>query len=38
MVASYYVEGIGTTNQAAVAKYIDEQRAKEVTLYGYEDI
>ena len=27
---SYFVESIGTTNAAAVAKYIDEQRAKEV--------
>ena len=29
---SYYVESIGTTNLDAVAKYIDDQRAKEVTL------
>ncbi|WP_353486031.1 IS200/IS605 family transposase [Apilactobacillus xinyiensis] len=29
---SYYVESIGTTNQRAVAKYIDDQRAKEVKL------
>lgn len=26
---SYFVESIGTTNEAAVAKYIDEQRTKE---------
>jgi putative transposase len=26
---SYFVESIGTTNADAVAKYIDEQRAKE---------
>lgn len=26
---SYFVESIGTTNQNAVAKYIDDQRAKE---------
>ena len=29
---SYYVESIGTTNQQAVAKYIDDQRLKEVNL------
>lgn len=29
---SYFVESIGTTNQAAVAKYIDEQRIKEKRL------
>lgn len=29
---SYYVESIGTTNQDAVAKYIDDQRRKEVDL------
>lgn len=34
---SYYVESIGTTNQAAVAKYIDDQRAKEVRLNDRED-
>ena len=28
---SYYVESIGTTNQQAVAKYIDDQRKKEVS-------
>ncbi|MDR3271587.1 MAG: IS200/IS605 family transposase [Peptococcaceae bacterium] len=28
---SYFVESIGTTNQDAVAKYIDDQRKKEVT-------
>ena len=27
---SYFVETIGTTNEAAVAKYIDDQRKKEV--------
>lgn len=30
--SSYYVESIGTTNQQAVAKYIDDQRIKEVNL------
>lgn len=35
---SYYVESIGTTNEAAVAKYIDEQRIKEVMLDGHEDV
>ncbi|MHA3065299.1 IS200/IS605 family transposase [Lacticaseibacillus saniviri] len=34
---SYYVESIGTTNQAAVAKYIDEQRKKEVELDDSQD-
>ncbi|WP_282802512.1 IS200/IS605 family transposase [Secundilactobacillus kimchicus] len=29
---SYYVESIGTTNQKAVAKYIDDQRQKEVEI------
>lgn len=29
---SYFVESIGTTNQDAVAKYIDDQRKKEVNL------
>lgn len=29
---SYYVESIGTTNQQAVAKYIGDQRTKEVNL------
>ena len=28
--SSYYVETIGTTNQNAVAKYIDDQRKKEL--------
>ena len=28
---SYYVESIGTTNQQAVAKYIDDQRKKEAS-------
>ena len=28
--ASYYVESIGTTNQQAIAKYIDDQKKKEV--------
>ena len=28
--SSYYVETIGTTNQKAVAKYIDDQRKKEL--------
>lgn len=27
--SSYYVESIGTVNEQAVAKYIDDQRAKE---------
>jgi putative transposase len=34
---SYYVESIGTTNQAAVAKYIDEQRTKEVDINDFQD-
>ena len=29
---SYYVESIGTVNEQAVAKYIDDQRRKEVNL------
>lgn len=29
---SYYVESIGAVNEQAVAKYIDEQRQKEVEL------
>lgn len=29
---SYYVESIGTVNEQAVAKYIDDQRQKEVEL------
>jgi putative transposase len=32
---SYYVESIGTTNQDAVAKYIDDQRTKEVQLIDH---
>lgn len=34
---SYYVESIGTTNQNAVAKYIDDQRLKEVKINDTED-
>lgn len=30
--SSYYVESIGTTNQQAIARYIDDQRKKEVNL------
>ncbi|MCH3911657.1 MAG: IS200/IS605 family transposase [Limosilactobacillus oris] len=30
--SSYYVESIGTVNEQAVAKYIDDQRQKEVNL------
>ena len=33
---SYYVESIGITNQDAVAKYIDEQRHKEVEIDDFE--
>ena len=29
---SYYVESIGTVNEQAVARYIDDQRRKEVNL------
>lgn len=29
---SYYVESIGTTNESAVAKYVDDQKKKEVNL------
>ncbi|MCT3441173.1 IS200/IS605 family transposase, partial [Limosilactobacillus fermentum] len=29
---SYYVESIGSVNEQAVAKYIDDQRKKEVKL------
>lgn len=29
---SYYVESIGTTNESAVAKYVDDQQKKEVVL------
>ncbi|KRM81989.1 transposase [Ligilactobacillus ruminis DSM 20403 = NBRC 102161] len=29
---SYYVESIGTVNEQAVAKYIDNQRRKEVNM------
>lgn len=29
---SYYVESIGTVNEQAVAKYIDNQRRKEVNI------
>lgn len=29
---SYYVESIGSVNERAVAKYIDDQRKKEVKL------
>ena len=29
---SYYVESIGTVNEQAVAKYIDDQRRKEVNM------
>ncbi|GAY72027.1 IS200/IS605 family transposase [Lentilactobacillus kosonis] len=32
---SYYVESIGTTNEDAVAKYIDDQRKKEVDLNDF---
>ena len=35
---SYYVESIGTTNELAVAKYIDEQRVKEVKIDDKEDV
>lgn len=28
--SSYFVESIGTTNQNAIAKYIDDQRKKEI--------
>lgn len=35
---SYYVESIGTTNQDAVAKYIDDQRLKKVKANGDEDV
>nr|CCB82494.1 transposase family protein A [Lactiplantibacillus pentosus MP-10] len=34
--SSYYVESIGTTNQAAVAKYIDDQRHQEVEIDDFE--
>lgn len=36
--SSDYVESIGTTNQDAVAKYIDDQRAKEVSLIDHENL
>ena len=32
MVTKYYVESIGSVNEQAVAKYIDDQRKKEVKL------
>lgn len=31
---SYYVESIGTTNESAVAKYVDDQNKKEMNLNG----
>ena len=35
---SYYVESIGTTNQDAVAKYIDDQRSKAVKINDSENV